>query len=128
LLRLDDEPADLEGYGPIDGDIARLLAAHAPSMRRILVHPEIGTALSYGREHYRAPADLDGFVRTRDGWCRLPGCSRRAKYADLDHTVARAHGGETADKNLAVLCRHHHRLKHESGWRVVQEAGGRSSR
>ncbi len=124
LLGLDDEPADLEGYGPIDSDTARLLAAHAPSMRRILVHPEIGTALSYGREHYRAPADLDGFVRTRDGRCRFPGCSRRAKYADLDHTVARAHGGETADKNLAVLCRHHHRLKHESGWRVVQEARG----
>ncbi|WP_448004110.1 DUF222 domain-containing protein [Agromyces bauzanensis] len=124
LLGLDDEPAELEGYGPIDAETARLLAAHAPSMRRILVHPEIGTALSYGREHYRAPADLDGFVRVRDGRCRFPGCSRRAEYADLDHTVARAHGGETADTNLAALCRHHHRLKHESGWRVVQEPGG----
>ncbi|GAA4376440.1 HNH endonuclease signature motif containing protein [Agromyces bauzanensis] len=124
LLGLDDEPAELEGYGPIDRDSALRLAAHAPSLRRILVHPEIGTALSYGRDHYRAPADLDGFVRVRDGRCRFPGCSRRAEYADLDHTVARAHGGETADTNLGALCRHHHRLKHESGWRVVQEEGG----
>ncbi|MEV1130958.1 DUF222 domain-containing protein [Agromyces sp. NPDC049794] len=124
LLGLDDEPAELEGYGPIDGDTARRLAAHAPSMRRILVHPEIGTALSYGREHYRAPADLDGFVRVRDGRCRFPGCSRRAEYADLDHTSAWAHGGETDASNLAVLCRHHHRLKHESGWRVTHEVGG----
>ncbi|WP_136708795.1 HNH endonuclease signature motif containing protein [Agromyces sp. H66] len=124
LLGLDDEPAELEGYGPIDPHTALRLTAHAPSMRRILVHPEIGTALSYGREHYRAPADLDGFVRVRDGRCRFPGCSRRAEYADLDHTVARGHGGETADTNLAALCRHHHRLKHESGWRVVQEGGG----
>jgi hypothetical protein len=124
LLGLDDEPADLEGYGPIDADTARRLAAHAPSMRRILVHPEIGTALSYGRDHYRAPADLDGFVRVRDGRCRFPGCSRRAERADLDHTVDWAHGGATSAANLAVLCRHHHRLKHESGWRVAQEPGG----
>ncbi len=124
LLGLDDEPADLEEYGPIDADTARRLAGHAPSMRRILVHPETGAALSYGREHYRAPADLDGFVRVRDGRCRFPGCSRRADRADLDHTTAWQHGGQTADANLAALCRRHHRLKHESGWRVVQEPGG----
>jgi hypothetical protein len=124
LLGLDDEPAELEGYGPIDAETARRLAAHAPSMRRILVHPETGAALSYGREHYRAPADLEGFVRVRDGRCRFPGCSRRADRADLDHTTAWEHGGHTADANLATLCRHHHRLKHEGGWRVVQEPGG----
>ena len=124
LVGLDGGPAELEGYGPIDEDTARLLAAHAPSMRRILVHPETGAVLSYGREHYRAPADLDGFVRFRDGQCRFPGCSRRAQLADLDHTVARQHGGETSVTNLAALCRHHHRLKHECGWGVIQEPGG----
>jgi len=97
---------------------------HTPSMRRILVHPETGAALSYGREHYRAPADLDGFVRVRDGRCRFPGCSRRAGFTDLDHTRAWSHGGQTEASNLAALCRHHHRLKHESGWQVVHEPGG----
>ncbi|MRX42670.1 HNH endonuclease signature motif containing protein [Agromyces kandeliae] len=124
LLGLDDEPADLEGYGPIDAETARIIAAHAPSMRRILVHPETGATLSYGREHYRAPADLDGFVRVRDGQCRFPGCNRRAERADIDHTTAWAHGGRTAASNLAALCRHHHRLKHEGGWHVGQEPGG----
>ncbi|UIP58257.1 HNH endonuclease signature motif containing protein [Agromyces marinus] len=124
LLGLDDEPADLEGYGPIDAETARRLAAHAPSMRRILVHPETGATLSYGRETYRAPADLDGFVRVRDGQCRFPGCTRRAERADLDHTIAWQHGGRSDASNLAALCRHHHRLKHESAWRVVQEGGG----
>lgn len=124
LLGLDDEPAELEGYGPIDPDTARRLAAHAPSLRRILVHPETGAALSYGREHYRAPADLDGFVRVRDGQCRFPGCSRRAERADLDHTTAWAHGGETSAANLAALCRHHHRLRHEADWRVGLEGHG----
>ncbi|MGR0320012.1 DUF222 domain-containing protein [Agromyces sp. ZXT2-3] len=124
LLGLDDEPADLEGYGPIDAETARIIAAHAPSMRRILVDPETGATLSYGRDHYRAPAGLDGFVRVRDGQCRFPGCSRRAERADLDHTTAWEHGGRTDACNLAALCRHHHRLKHEGGWRVVQEVGG----
>ncbi|WP_400993484.1 DUF222 domain-containing protein [Agromyces sp. GXQ0307] len=124
LLGLDDEPADLEGYWPIDAETARIIAAHAPSLRRILVHPETGATLSYGREVYRAPADLDGFVRVRDGQCRFPGCSRRAEGADLDHTTAWEHGGRTDAANLAALCRHHHRLKHEGGWRVVQEARG----
>lgn len=85
LLGIDDEPADLEGYGPIDADTARRLAAHAPSMRRILVHPETGAALSYGREHYRAPADLDGFVRVRDGRCRFP-AARAAPSAPTSTT------------------------------------------
>jgi hypothetical protein len=124
LLGLSDEPAELDGYGPIDADTARRLSAHAPSMRRILVHPETGAVLSYGREHYRAPADLDGFVRWRDGRCRFPGCARRADLADLDHTRAFAHGGLTDAANLAALCRHHHRLKHESGWHVEHEPGG----
>lgn len=124
LLGLDDEPAELEGYGPIDADTARRLAAHAPSLRRILVHPESGAALSYGRGSYRAPADLDGFVRLRGGVCRFPGCGRRAERADLDHTVAWQHGGRTDAMNLASLCRHHHRLKHESRWCVTQEPGG----
>lgn len=124
LLGLDDEPAELEGYGPIDAEAARRLAGHAPSLRRILVHPETGTALSYGREAYRAPADLDGFVRVRDGRCRFPGCARRADLADLDHTTAWHQGGRTDAANLAALCRHHHRIKHESGWRVEREPGG----
>ncbi|WP_308799833.1 HNH endonuclease signature motif containing protein [Agromyces silvae] len=124
LLGLDDEPAELEGYGPIDAETARRLAGHAPSLRRILVHPESGAALSYGRESYRAPADLAGFVRVRDGQCRFPGCTRRAERADLDHTVAWERGGRTDASNLAALCRHHHRVKHESGWRVEHEPGG----
>ncbi|MFE6257196.1 DUF222 domain-containing protein [Agromyces sp. NPDC057865] len=124
MLGLDDEPAELEGYGPIDAETARVLTAHAPSMRRILVHPETGAVLSYGRETYRVPTDLAGLVRFRDGQCRFPGCSRPATHADLDHTNAFARGGATSATNLAALCEGHHHLKHESRWRVLQEPGG----
>ena len=36
---------------------------------------------------------------------------------DIDHTVAVIDGGPTTDCNLAPLCRHHHRAKHEAHWK-----------
>jgi hypothetical protein len=36
--------------------------------------------------------------------------------ADQDHRVGHAAGGPTTAANLAVLCRHDHRLKHDAGW------------
>ncbi len=87
LLGHTDEPAELDGYGPIPADTARHLAAHAPSFHRILTHPETGAYLSYSRTTYRVPADLARYLRTRDGTCRFPGCARRATTCDLDHTT-----------------------------------------
>lgn len=124
LLGHTDEPAELDGYGPIPADTARRLAAHAPSFQRILTHPETGAYLSYSRTRYRVPADLAGYLRARDGTCRFPGCGRRATTCDLDHTTDWAHGGHTRHDNLAHLCRKHHRLKHRTRWRMTQEPDG----
>lgn len=124
LLGLSDEPAELDGYGPIDAETARRLAAHAPSFQRILTHPETGAFLSYGRTSYRVPVDLAGYLGVRDGGCRFPGCGRRARHSDIDHTIDWARGGTTSHENLAHLCRKHHRLKHRSRWRMTQEPGG----
>jgi len=124
LLGHTDQPAELDGYGPIDPDTARRLAARAPSFRRILTHPETGAYLSYGRKSYRVPADLAGYLRVRDGGCRFPGCSRRAVSSDIDHTIDWAVGGITRHENLSHLCRKHHRLKHKTGWRMTQSPGG----
>ena len=124
LLGHADEPADLDGYGPIDAQTARRLCAHAPSFRRILTHPETGAYLSYGRTSYRVPADLAGYLRIRDGGCRFPGCSRRAAGCDIDHTKDWAVTGATRHDNLAHLCRKHHRLKHNTRWRMSQAPTG----
>jgi hypothetical protein len=118
------EPGFLEGYGPIPADTAREIAAGCPSFTRLLTHPETGAVLSVGKEHYKAPSDMRRWVALRDGTCRFPGCSRPASRSDLDHTVAREHGGPTDYDNLAHLCLAHHRLKHQTLWTVVQEPGG----
>ncbi|MCM4084633.1 HNH endonuclease signature motif containing protein [Paractinoplanes hotanensis] len=41
-------------------------------------------------------------------------------WADAHHIIARTDGGPTALENLALLCRHHHRLIHHptAGWQI----------
>lgn len=117
-------PATLEGYGPISDDVARRLAAHAPSFVRLLTHPETATVLSVGRDRYSVPRDLKLWLRIRDETCRFPGCGRAAANADIDHTVDWQHEGATRHDNLAHLCEAHHRLKHQTDWRVNQAGGG----
>jgi len=123
LLGVSDEPATLEGYGPIDTETALELAGTATSFVRILTHPETSAVLSVGRDRYRAPTDLRTFLRVSDETCRFPGCNRSAKRCELDHTVDWVHGGQTAHDNLAHLCPSHHHLKHQTEWRVRQLAG-----
>jgi len=117
-------PAMLEGYGPITDDVARRLAAHAPSFVRLLTHPETGAVLSVGRGRYAVPRDLKLWLRIRDETCRFPGCGRSAVHSDIDHTVDWQHDGATRHDNLAHLCRAHHRLKHNTAWRVNHAGGG----
>ncbi len=127
LLGHSDEPGHLDGYGPIDPDTARELAAHAPSFIRLLTHPETGATLSVGRTRYTVPADLRTALRLRDETCRYPGCPRTAHRCDLDHTIAyRENGsvGHTSADNLTHLCRTHHRLKHTTRWTTTQHPDG----
>jgi len=123
-LGVSEMPATLNGVVPIDPDTARRLAVAAPSFTRILTHPETGVVLSVGRERYRPPPDLARYIRLRDGTCRFPGCNRKAKHTEIDHTVQRQAGGLTQYDNLACLCEKHHHLKDETVWKVVQRPGG----
>lgn len=105
----------LSGFGPISSEVARQLAAGAGAWHRVLTHPVTGVVLDHDRTVYAVPQGLRRLVELRDGTCRFPGCRRRAESCDLDHTVAWADGGQTAEHNLAALCRHHHRVKHRDG-------------
>lgn len=123
LLGLRAEPATLHGYGPIDADTARTLAADA-TWRRIITDPADGTVVDVGRRSYRPPTELAERVVLRDQTCAFPGCPHPAETADLDHTVDWQHGGHTAENNLGALCRRHHRMKHDSDWELTQPEPG----
>jgi Domain of unknown function (DUF222) len=119
-----EAPGLLDGYGPIDADSSRRIAATAPSFTRILTHPVSGTVLDVDRTTYKPPADLKRWLEVRDGTCRFPGCNRSAARCEVDHTIDWQHGGGTAFDNLAHLCSLHHHLKHETSWSVQHLAEG----
>lgn len=118
------EPAELDGYGPIDAGTARKLAGHAPSFTRLLTHPETGAVLSVGRTRYKPPKDLQDWVRIRDRTCRHPGCNRTAMNCEIDHTTPWSQGGETRANNLAALCKKHHMFKTLGFWKHRQPEDG----
>jgi hypothetical protein len=70
-------------------------------------------------------ADLRRWIGARDETCRAPGCTAPARICDVDHTDDWAAGGRTSHENLGLLCRHHHRLKHEGGYTLIQRDPGR---
>ena len=47
--------------------------------------------------------------------CVFPGCTRPSRGKDTDHITAHPFG-RTESRNLAPLCRFHHRIKTHAGW------------
>ena len=80
--------------------------------------------LDVGRRTRTIPPALRRALEVRDRGCRFPGCGLR--FTDGHHVKHWADGGETTLDNLILLCRFHHRLVHEGGWRV--EFWGREKR
>jgi hypothetical protein len=123
LAGADNKPGTLDGYGPIPAAFARKIATDPTGVwKRLVTDPIDGTLIEHSRKTYRPPAALDDFVRARDGKCRFPGCQRSARHADLDHTIPWPKGPTRAG-NLGALCRRHHRLKHQTAWRLTQTNG-----
>jgi hypothetical protein len=117
LMGLTDEPAMLDGHGPIPASMARKLVADgAGSFYRVLVDPRDGAPLEIGRTSYRVTKAIRRWLRMRDGKCPFPGCSNHSLDNEADHLLAWHQGGTTGIRNLGQPCRKHHRLKHTSGW------------
>ncbi|MDP9696838.1 UNVERIFIED_ORG: hypothetical protein J2X79_004421 [Arthrobacter globiformis] len=120
LLGLSDEPATLDGYGPIPPSMARRLVADgATSFLRVLIDPRDGAPLEIGRTSYRLTKPMRQWLRLRDAKCTFPNCNNRSLDNEADHILAWADGGGTGVANLGQPCPKHHRLKHTTAWRPV---------
>ena len=126
LACLDDQPATIEGFGPVIADIARQtvaqLAEHA--QWRFVVEDDDGQTVAEGRLKYRPTLGQTNFVNARDITCRAPGCRRPARRCDRDHVRDHAHGGPTTIENLCCLCRRHHRAKHAGRFQIRRRPHG----
>jgi hypothetical protein len=120
LLGATEEPAILDGYGPIPPSMVRQLVADgATSFHRVLADPGTGAPLEIGRTSYRIPAAMRQWLRLRDGKCPFPGCNNQSLDTEADHVLAWDEGGVTGISNLGQPCRKHHRLRHTTGWKPL---------
>ena len=114
LLGATEEPAMLDGYGPIPPSMARRLVADgAESFHRVLVDPRDGAPLEIGRTSYRLTKTMR-HGSLRDGRCPFPGCNNPSLDNDADHPGLA--DGAPPDHQPRPACRKHHRLKHNSAW------------
>jgi hypothetical protein len=116
-----DGRAHIEDGPPVAVETVRRLCCDASLVP--MTDDADGQPLNVGRKTRAISPALRRALKSRDGGCRLPGCSHR-RFADGHHIRHWADGGETKLENLALLCRIHHRLVHEEGFTVERNAAG----
>uniref|UniRef100_UPI0039BFA9EC HNH endonuclease signature motif containing protein n=1 Tax=Lentzea alba TaxID=2714351 RepID=UPI0039BFA9EC len=113
--------ATLDTRERVSADQVRQLACSAGIIPLVL-----GTQsqpLDVGRKARTFTAGIRRLLVTRDRGCAFPGCDRHPKHCDAHHIQHWADGGATSVDNGVLLCRHHHRLIHHSGWTVKMANG-----
>ncbi|SDL38292.1 HNH endonuclease, partial [Nocardioides sp. YR527] len=112
-----DQPAVVEGYGPVPAAWARDALADAEVFVRRLFTDPAGQLVAMESRSRRAPDGLAEFIATRDGGiCRTNGCD--APIRNIDHIQRHADGGETSADNLQGLCERCNQAKEAPGWQA----------
>jgi hypothetical protein len=133
LAGLDNQPATLLGYGPIEADQARRLAENA-ALTRVLTDPFSGEIKAVDLASYRVPKVLRMAVQARDRSCVFPACDVPAFDTQIDHIDPHPFArrlekalatGRTTFSNLQSLCLRHHYLKTHGGWMIQSTRGAR---
>jgi hypothetical protein len=105
----------------VSAETSRRLACDAGVVE--MTHDTEGQVLCVGRRRRTVPPAIRRALEHRDRGCSFPGCGCR--YTDAHHIQHWSDGGETKLENLILVCRRHHRLLHEEGFRVELVEGGR---
>jgi hypothetical protein len=116
LQRNAADTSELDHVGPVDPEAARRLACDASVMRVVMAGRS--EPLDVGRRTSVVPPAIRRAVIVRDRTCRFPGCDRPHAWCDAHHVVHWADGGTTALPNLVLMCRRHHRMVHQGGFRM----------
>ncbi|WP_327635001.1 HNH endonuclease [Kribbella sp. NBC_00482] len=115
LLGLDDDPAELTGYGPIPADMARRIAADG-TWRRLLTDPVNGTVLEASTTRHDPGVLVTETLLARHPVCAWPGCNRTSRECDRDHATPFAQSGQTTLTGLVPYCEYHHVIKDTKAW------------
>ena len=120
LFGTSDEPAHVEGYGPVPAELAREIVAGACSsseklwLHRLYASPTTGELAAMDARGRYFPPSLVRFVRVRDQICRTPWCDAPIRHTD--HPLGVAEGGATDAENGQGLCEACNYAKQAFGW------------
>lgn len=114
VLHVEADGARLDDGTRVSAETSDRLSCDASTVQ--MEHDGRGSILNVGRKSRTVRPGLRRALEARDGGCRFPGCGLR--FTDAHHVEHWISGGETRLDNLLLLCRHHHRLLHEGGFRV----------
>jgi hypothetical protein len=108
---------ELDGGGTVPAETVQRYACDS-AIIRITGEGELDQELNHASR--TLPASTRRALESRDRHCVFPGCTRPPIWCDGHHLVWWTKGGPTTLANLAMLCRPHHRMVHEEGWRLVR--------
>ncbi|HEX3706665.1 MAG TPA: DUF222 domain-containing protein [Mycobacteriales bacterium] len=116
MFGLAQHPAEIPGYGMVPAEAAIHLLADGSPLRRLIIDPDDGHLLSYGRKTYVVPPALTEhlaalFVTSAGLHSNVP-----AAECDIDHNLPHGQGGGTDPDNNAPLDRRWHRAKTHADW------------
>jgi hypothetical protein len=113
---------ELEGGGTVPAETVQRYACDS-AITRITGQGELEHELNHASR--TLTASTRRALEARDRHCVFPGCTRPTSWCDGHHLVWWTRGGATALPNLALLCRPHHRMVHEEGWKLDRNKDGR---
>ena len=122
LFGVSDEPAHLEGFGPVPAELARELVVDACSrdervwLRRLYTSPTTGELVAMDSRARVFRGSLARFIRLRDQVCRTPWCNAPVRHGD--HAEDAATGGATSAGNGQGTCEACNHAKQAPGWRA----------
>lgn len=124
LLAQGDEPAILDGYGPIPAEVARRMTWAAvldpqaeAAVRRLYANPRTGNLVAMDSKARTFPKGLRWLIKMRDQTCRTPYCDAPIRH--IDHITRHADGGATCVGNGEGLCERCNYAKESPDWQTT---------
>ena len=127
LFGTSDEPAHLDGFGPIPAELAREIVADACTqdeqiwLHRLYRSPRTGELAAMDASGRAFRASLGRFIRLRDQSCRTPWCDAPVRH--LDHATDASRAGPTSAANGQGLCEACNYAKQSPGWHARPSPG-----
>ena len=124
----------IAGAGRIEGEAVPISLAtverHICAAGTVPIHfDSAGQVVNVGREHRLYTHRQRIGLAARDGGCRWPGCDRPPSWCEAHHIDEwHAHDGRTDLADGILLCRFHHLMVHDRGWRIRRGRGEESAR